>query len=299
MMSPKSSSESAAESASGSASGGAPGDLRETGAQRSFKRTLTQWFHRSGSPRWFFGIADRFAPWFAAAAIGLLSVGMVWGLLIAPPDYLQGNMVRVIYLHVPAAILCQSIYVMMAASAAVLLIWRIKLADWTIAVAAPMGAWMTALALFTGGIWGKPTWGTFWVWDGRTTATLMQLFLYLGVIALRSSIAGEERAGRAAALLCLIGLPNIFVIKYSVTWWLSMHQVSTFKLTSAPSMPPEMYAPLLVNVLGFYCLFTAALLFALRLEVLRRERRTQWVRDWLQTGVLPLTRVRLGPESER
>lgn len=246
--------------------------------------TLTQWFHRSGSPRWFFGMANRFAPWFAAAAAVLLLVGIFWGLLIAPRDYQQGNMVRVIYLHVPAAILCQSIYMMMAASAVVLLVWRIKLADWTIAVAAPIGAWMTALALFTGGVWGKPTWGAYWVWDGRTTSTLLQLFLYLGVIALRSSIAGEERAGRAAALLCLIGLPNIFVIKYSVNWWTSMHQVSTFKLTEAPSMPPEMYLPLLVNVLGFYCFFAAALLYALRLEVLRRERRTQWVRDWLQSS---------------
>jgi heme exporter protein C len=173
---------------------------------------------------------------------------------------------------------------MMAASAVVLLVWRIKLADWTIAVAAPIGAWMTALALFTGGVWGKPTWGAYWVWDGRTTSTLLQLFLYLGVIALRSSIAGEERAGRAAALLCLIGLPNIFVIKYSVTWWISMHQVSTFKLTEAPSMPPEMYLPLVVNVFGFYCFFAAVLLYALRLEVLRRERRTQWVRDWLQSS---------------
>ena len=251
-----------------------------------------KWFHRFGSPRWFFDIAGSWLPWLVVASVILLVTGCVWGLAFSPEDYQQHNSVRIIYVHVPAAILAQSIYMMMGAAALVLLVWRMKMADWFIATAAPIGASMTALALFSGGVWGKPTWGAWWVWDGRTTSTLLQLFLYLGVIALRRSVPGEDRAGRACAVLCLVGLPNIFIIKYSVVWWLSMHQVSTFKLTAAPAMPPSMYLPLLINVFGFYCMFGVALLLALRVEILVRERRTQWVQDWLRTRTRTRTRNR-------
>ena len=243
---------------------------------------LVGWFHRFGSPRWFFLLTGRWLPWLSALAVSLLVVGCGWGLAFAPEDYQQHNTVRIMYVHVPTAILAQSIYMMMGAAALVLLVWRMKIADWFIATAAPIGASMTALALFSGGVWGRPTWGAWWVWDGRTTSTLLQLFLYLGVISLRRSVPGEDRAGRAAAVLCLVGLPNIFIIKYSVVWWLSMHQVSSFTLTSGAAMPPSMYLPLLINVVGFYCMFAVALLLSLRCEILVRERRTQWVQDWVR-----------------
>ena len=243
---------------------------------------LVGWFHRFGSPRWFFLLTGRWLPWLSALAVSLLVVGCGWGLAFAPEDYQQHNTVRIMYVHVPTAILAQSIYMMMGAAALVLLVWRMKIADWFIATAAPIGASMTALALFSGGVWGRPTWGAWWVWDGRTTSTLLQLFLYLGVISLRRSVPGEDRAGRAAAVLCLVGLPNIFIIKYSVVWWLSMHQVSSFTLTAGAAMPPSMYLPLLINVLGFYCMFAVALLLSLRCEILVRERRTQWVQDWVR-----------------
>ncbi len=225
---------------------------------------LKRLWHRLGSPRWFYEISG---PWAVGALIiGLvgIAVGLVWGLAIAPPDYLQGNSFRIMYLHVPFAILSQSCYITMGLAGAVLLIWRMKLADMVVAAAAPIGVVFCSVALLTGSIWGRPTWGTWWVWDARTTSTLVLLFLYFGVIALRQAIPREETAGRAAAILAVVGVIDIPIIKYSVDWWLTLHQTSTFKLTSAPSMPPEMYLPLLVGVLGFYAFFFGVLLFARR-----------------------------------
>ena len=245
-------------------------------------RLKTLW-HRLGSPRWFFEIS---APWAnGLIAIGLIgiAVGLGWGLAIAPPDYLQGNSFRIMYLHVPAAILSESCYMLMGAAGVVLLVWRMKLADMVIAAAAPIGAAFCSIALLTGAIWGRPTWGTWWVWDARTTSVLVLLFLYFGVIALRQAMPREETAGRACAILAIVGVIDIPIIKYSVDWWLTLHQPSTFKLTSAPSMPPEMYLPLLVSVLGFYAFFAGVLLLGVGNEILRREQRTQWVSDLVRS----------------
>jgi heme exporter protein C len=209
----------------------------------------------------------------------LLIVGSLWGLAFAPADYQQGNSFRIIYIHVPTAIVSQSTYMLLGAAGLVLLVWRMKVADMVLATAVPFGMSMTALALFTGAVWGKPTWGTWWVWDARTTSMLVLLFLYFGLYALRQAIPRQETAGRACAVLALVGVINIPIIKYSVDWWLTLHQPATFKLTEAPAMPPEMWLPLAVNVLGIYCLLGAVLLAALRLEILRRERDTQWVRE--------------------
>ncbi len=245
-------------------------------------RLKTLW-HRMGSPRWFFEISR---PWaIGALVMGLIGivVGLVWGLAIAPPDYLQGNSFRIMYLHVPAAILSESCYILMGVAGAVLLIWRMKLADMVVAAAAPIGVVFCMIALLTGAIWGRPTWGTWWVWDARTTSMLVLLFLYFGVMALRQAIPREESAGRAAAILAVVGMVDIPIIKYSVDWWLTLHQPSTFKLTAAPSMPPEMYLPLLVSVLGFYAFFVGVLLFGVGNEILVREQRTQWVNDLVRS----------------
>jgi len=241
--------------------------------------SLKQWWHKLGSPRWFYRIS---APWqrlFGVLALLLLVAGTLWGLAIAPPDYQQGNSFRVMYVHVPTAMLSQTVYMVMGAAGLVLLVWRMKLADMVLATAVPFGMSMTALALFTGAVWGKPTWGAWWVWDARTTSMLVLLFLYFGLYALRKSIPREEAAGRACAVLALIGTINIPIIKYSVDWWLTLHQPATFKLTEAPSMPMGMWLPLLLNVLGIYCLFGANLIGRLRVEILERERGTQWVRQ--------------------
>lgn len=250
-----------------------------------FPQPLVRLWHKLGSPRWFYETTQAWIPWFATAAGLLLVVGTVWGLAFAPPDYQQGNSFRIIYVHVPAAILSQSIYMLMAVAGVVLLVWRMKLADMVIAAAAPIGAAFTFLALATGSIWGKPTWGTWWEWDARITAMLLMLFLYFGVIGLRRAMDRPEAAGRACAILAIVGVINIPIIKYSVDWWLTLHQPSTFTLTEKPSMPASMWMPLLINVIGFYALLGVALMQGVRTEILVRERRTRWVTELALGGV--------------
>ena len=165
------------------------------------------------------------------------------------------------------------------------LVWKMKLADVALQQAAPVGAWMTAIALLTGAIWGKPTWGTYWVWDARLTSMLILLFLYFGVIALGNAISNRDSAAKACAVLAIVGVVNIPIIKYSVEWWNSLHQTATFKITEKPAMPMEMWLPLLLAVLGFYCFFGAVLLYRMRLEVLKREARSSWVKAEVQTLV--------------
>ncbi|MEN0106075.1 MAG: heme ABC transporter permease [Pseudomonas sp.] len=237
------------------------------------------WFHKWGSPKWFYQMSGRWLPWLSVAAVLLLATGLVWGLAFAPPDYQQGNSFRIIYIHVPAAMLAQSCYVLLAVAGLVGLVWKMKIADVALQSAAPIGAWMTAVALLTGAIWGKPTWGSWWVWDARLTSMLILLFLYFGVIALGNAISNRDSAAKACAVLALVGVVNIPIIKYSVEWWNTLHQGATFKITERPAMPAEMWVPLLLMVLGFYCFFGAVLLMRMRLEVLKREARASWVKE--------------------
>ena len=238
-----------------------------------------QLWHRLGSPKWFYQMSGPWRSGALALALLLLSIGTVWGLAFAPPDYQQGNSFRIIYVHVPAAMLAQSVYLALGAAGALLLVWRMKMAALVLETMVGFGMGMTALALFTGAVWGKPTWGAWWVFDGRTTSTLVLLFLYFGLHALRRAIPDPVAAGRACALLAIVGAVNIPIIKYSVHWWTTLHQGATFKLTEAPAMPAAMWAPLLVNLLGAYCLFAANLIANLRNAILRQERSTQWVRE--------------------
>ncbi|WP_313038419.1 heme ABC transporter permease [Stutzerimonas nitrititolerans] len=237
-----------------------------------------RWFHKLGSPKWFYEISTRWMPWLAWAAVLLIGVGVVWGLAFAPQDYQQGNSFRIIYIHVPAAFLAQSIYVMLAVAGVVGLVWKMKLADVALQQAAPIGAWMTFIALLTGAVWGKPTWGAWWVWDARLTSMLILLFLYFGIIALGQAITNRDSSAKACAVLAVVGVVNIPIIKYSVEWWNTLHQPATFTVTEKPAMPVEMWLPLLIMVLGFYCFFTLVLLMRMRLEVLRRESRSSWVK---------------------
>ncbi len=245
---------------------------------------IKELWHRLGSPRWFFEMSRRW-PWiFGGLALLLLLSGTLWGLAFAPADYQQGNSFRIMYIHVPTSLVAQSAYIVMGVAGFMLLVWRMKLADMVLSAIVPFGMSMTALSLFTGAVWGRPTWGAWWVWDARTTSMLVLLFLYFGVYALRQAIPRQATAGRACAVLALVGTINIPIIKYSVDWWLTLHQPASFTLTEAPSMPMVMWMPLLVNVLGVYCLFGANLLGRLRLEILKRERSTQWVRDVVLSG---------------
>lgn len=236
------------------------------------------WFYKLGSPKWFYDISGRWLPWFLYAAMVLMISGAVWGLAFAPQDYQQGNSFRIIYIHVPAAFLAQSCYLIMAICGVIGLVWKMKLSYMVAKSCAPIGASFTILALVTGAIWGKPTWGTWWVWDARLTSMLVLLFLYLGVIALQSAISDRNQAAKASAVLSLVGLVNIPIIKYSVEWWNTLHQPASFSLIEKPAMPIEMWMPLLIMVIGLYCFFTAVLIMRIRVEILEREWRTDWVK---------------------
>ncbi|MCL7944992.1 heme ABC transporter permease [Marinobacter sp. ATCH36] len=245
---------------------------------------MWQIFHKLGSPKWFFGIASTLMPWLLWVGLALMVAGIGWGLAFAPQDYLQGNSYRIIFIHVPSAFLAQSVYMMMAVAGLVTLVWRMKLADVFVKAVAPVGAVLTFLALFTGAVWGKPTWGTWWIWDARLTSMLILLFLYFGVIALGAAISDEKSSARAVAVLVLVGVVNIPIIKYSVEWWNTLHQPATFKLTEKPSMPAEMWVPLLLSVLGLYLIFGWLTCLRMQTEILVREGRTRWVKELVQAG---------------
>ncbi|WP_305080712.1 heme ABC transporter permease [Microbulbifer sediminum] len=243
-----------------------------------------QWFHRLGSPRWFYEKSSGWLPWLAGASLLLLAVGMAWGLGFAPQDAKQGNSYRIIYIHVPAAFLALAGYYLMAISGAIGLIWKMKLSFVVMRAAAPIGAALTFVALFTGAVWGKPTWGTYWVWDARITSMLILFLLYVGMIALSRAFSREQLADKACALLALVGTVNIPIIYKSVDWWFTLHQPATIKLTESSSIDPSMFYPLLTMIAGFYCFYAWALILQTRTLVLQREWRTQWASQLLGEG---------------
>ncbi|PID41968.1 MAG: heme ABC transporter permease [Proteobacteria bacterium] len=235
-------------------------------------------FHKLGSPRWFYEISGKWLPWLAVISAVLLVLGTIWGLLYAPADFRQGNSYRIIFIHVPSAFLAQSVFFSMAVAGGISLIWRMKIADMFLKAAAPIGATFTFLALVTGAVWAKPTWGTWWVWDARLTSMLILLFLYFGVIALQAAIDDLNVSDKACAVLSLVGVVNIPVIKYSVEWWNTLHQPASLKLTEKSNMHPDMLIPLLIMIAGFYVFFGVTAILRTRNEILERERRTRWVK---------------------
>ena len=246
---------------------------------------MWKFLHKLASPPHFYRIALNLIPWFAFPGLVLIGYGAYAGLFVAPPDYQQGDAFRIIYVHVPAAYLSMMTYMIMAISAGIGLIWRMKLAHSVAAAAAPLGAWFTFLALATGSIWGRPMWGTWWEWgDPRLTSELVLLFLYFGYMALRSAIDDTSKADRASAVLALIGAINVPIIHFSVEWWSSLHQGPTLVRKGGPAMDTAMLYPLLAMILGFTLLFGAMLLRRVRTEVLYRERRKRWVRDLILAG---------------
>jgi len=241
--------------------------------------------HRLASPPHFYGLAERMIPWFAMPGLILIGYGAYAGLFVAPADYQQGDAFRIIYVHVPAAYLSMMAYMIMAISAGIGLIWRMKLAHAVAAAAAPLGAWFTFLALATGAIWGRPMWGTWWEWgDPRLTSELVLLFLYIGYMALRSAIDEIAKADRASAVLALVGAVNVPIIHFSVEWWSSLHQGPTLIRKGGPAIDAAMLYPLLAMILGFTLVFGALLLRRVRTEVLYRERRKRWVKKMIWKG---------------
>ncbi|WP_369984285.1 heme ABC transporter permease [Thalassolituus sp.] len=243
---------------------------------------VVQFYNRFASPKWFYQQSSVWVTWLSVVAIAGALTGLVWGLLFAPADYQQGNSFRIIYIHVPAALVAQSAYIMMAVSGAAYLIWQRKMAAWIARAIAPVGAAFCLVALVTGAIWGKPTWGTWWMWDARLTSMLVLLFLYFGVMALQQAIESSDVGYRAGAILSLVGLVNIPIIKYSVEWWNTLHQPATLKLTEKPSMHPDMLWPLWIMIGTAYVFLLLMIVLRTRNEILWHERKRQWLTKVLE-----------------
>ncbi len=225
------------------------------------------------NPTRFLSLVDRMMPWLTALTLILLGIGLYLAFFVAPPDYQQGETVKIIFIHVPAAWLAMFGYMLIAVAALGTLIWRHPLADVTAKTAVPIGATFTFIALVTGSLWGKPMWGTYWVWDARLTSVLVLFLLYLGLLALWQAIEEPGRAGRAAAILALVGAVNIPIIHYSVVWWNTLHQPASVFRVGGPTIDPSLLAPLLVMALAFTLLFILLHLISMRAEILRRRVR--------------------------
>lgn len=223
------------------------------------------------NPKRFMDLSGSMLPWAAGAAGLALGAGFYLALFVAPPDFRQGESVRIMFVHVPAAWMAMSVYAFMAGASLVALVRRHPLADVAARAAAPLGAAFTLLALVTGALWGKPMWGTYWVWDARLTSVLVLFFLYLGYIALWAAIEEPARAGRAAAILAIVGAVNLPIIKFSVDWWNTLHQPASVSRLGAPALDAAFLWPLLVMAAGYMLLFVSLLLLRMRTEVLSRR----------------------------
>ena len=234
-------------------------------------------FYQYASPATFYPLAGKMIPWFAGLATVLFVAGLYVSFFVAPTDFQQGESYRIIFLHVPSAWMGMFIYLVMAAYAAMALAFNTRLSAMMMQALAPTGAMFTAIALWTGALWGKPTWGAWWVWDARMTSTLILLFLYLGYIALDNAIEDRRRADKAGALLVLVGAVNVPIIYFSVKWWNTLHQGASVSLASAPKMAQVMLAGMLVMTLACWMYSIAVALARVRGIILEREKSTQWV----------------------
>jgi heme exporter protein C len=245
-----------------------------------------QWFHRWGSPRWFYELSGRWLPWLWTAMAVCLVVGVVWALLFVPPDYQQGFTTRILVVHVAVAGTSLAFFPIMAVAGTITLVWKMKMADMVAKTVAPLGAWFSAITLATGSIWGSVMWGTWWEWsDSRLTSMLFQFFLLVAVVSLRSALDDSESAARACAVLSIVGCVNVVVIKYSVEWWNTLHQPgSSLSLEGGSVNGPEFWVPTLVMVLAMYLFMAVHVMMATRNEILRRESRAQWVMDLARAG---------------
>ena len=229
--------------------------------------------HRFANPARFMRIADRVLPWISIGAALCIAAGLYYALGASPADYQQGETVRIMYVHVPAAWMALFIYTMMAVSSASFLIWKHPLADVAAQSAAAIGAGFTALALITGALWGQPMWGTWWVWDARLTSMLILFFLYLGYIALVNAFDEPDRGARAGAILALVGVVNVPIIKFSVDWWNTLHQPASLTRLDAPAIDPSMLIPLLLMAAGFMLYFLSVLVLRMRTHLMARRIR--------------------------
>jgi heme exporter protein C len=226
------------------------------------------------NPTRFMRLSGRLLPWLAAVAAILIAIGLYLALVVSPADYQQGETVRIMYIHVPSAWLAMFGYGVMAIAALGTLVWRHPLADVTARAAAPIGAAFTFLALVTGSLWGRPMWGTYWVWDARLTSMLVLLLMYLGIVALWQAVEDQGKAARAVAILTLVGTINLPIIKFSVDWWNTLHQPASVLRIGGPTIDASMLQPLLIMAVGMTVLYVTLLLMAMRNEIQRRRVRS-------------------------
>src|SRR5438128_1659059 len=249
---------------------------------------------RFANPARFMRVSGAVLPWLGAATAGALGLGLCWSLLLAPPDYQQGESVRIMFVHVPAALMAEGVYYLVAVASFVALVWRHPLADIAGQAAAPIGAGFTLVCLATGSLWGRPMWGAWWVWDARLTSVLVLFFLYLGYIALVNAFDEPGRGARAGSVLALAGVVNLPIVKFSVDWWNTLHQPASVVRLGGPKIDVAMLIPLLVMAVGFSLMFAA--LTMLRMRTALNDRRALAMR--LNRGpelVFPAERERLAP----
>ena len=231
--------------------------------------------HRFANPGRFVRLAERILPWTGGLAVLALGIGLYLSLFVSPADYQQGESVRIMYVHVPAAWMALFVYTVIAAASASALIWRHPLADLVARASAPVGAGFTFLALATGSLWGKPMWGTWWVWDARLTSVLVLFFLYLGHMALSNAFDDQSRGNRAAAILALVGFINVPIIKFSVDWWSTLHQPASVVRLDGPTIHPSMLWPLLIMALGFKLYYLSLMMLRVKGEILATRLRAR------------------------
>jgi heme exporter protein C len=229
------------------------------------------------NPARFLALTARILPWLATATVVVFAIGLYLVWFVAPDDYQMGAVVKIMFIHVPNAWLAMGVWAVMCIASIGTLVWRHPLADVAAKAAAPLGAAFTFLALLTGSLWGRPMWGTYWVWDARLTSVLVLFLMYLGVMALWRTVDDPSRAARAAAILTLVGAINLPIIKFSVDWWNTLHQPASLLRMGGPAIHPSILTPLLVMALAFLLLFLTLHLAAMRNEILRRRVRTMWL----------------------
>jgi len=234
---------------------------------------MYKWIHQFGSPKYFYDISLRLSKWITIVCIVCFIGGLYGGLVLAPADYQQGDSFRIIYVHVPAAWMSLFIYIILATSGAISLIWHIKITDIIARVSAPIGASFTFLALSTGAIWGKPMWGTYWVWDARLTSVFILFITYIIIIFIKPSFSNLEVGDKIAAIFIIIGSINLPIIKFSVDWWNTLHQPASISKLSSPSIDTSMLVPLIVMTLAFIFIGLQITLFRIRLEILERKHQ--------------------------
>lgn len=242
---------------------------------------MFKWLDPLAKPETLFHFCGKLTPWLMGLAIFTMLLGNIWGLGFAPTDYQQGDSYRIIFIHVPSAIMSMGAYMAMAIAAFTALVWQIKTAQWAVLAIAPIGAVYTAIALLTGMAWGKPMWGAWWVWDARLTSQLILLFLYFGVMALHGAFSDRQTGAKVASLLAVIGVINLPIIHFSVEWWNTLHQGATITKFGKPSIDPSMLWPLLISLLSYKLLLAALACYRLRTAILENEQHRSWVKQWV------------------